>query len=189
MNCPDCGRSNVKEKCRACGWRIGGAGEKESAHEPYSGSECEFRQGGWSCRHGRWATSRNRGFVLCDVHEEAVKRGASSLDDLYEILCGVRADRQQRTDPENISAADGRGGWLRGWAPPASHPHQPAPAGRYIPFHWLPIETCWKLLTGHDVLPAVATTARGGGDRQKGIGAVCEESNENESSVVCESTG
>lgn len=145
--CPDCG---VKPD----------DGPEATGVELYAGSDCAFRTGGWQCRWGRYANPHEReGLVFCKVHAVGLRMKLSTMDDLFEVLLELRADAQKRQRPHSITCYDGSGGWLYGCELHDCLPGgQPKP-GFFVPFHWLPIEQCWKMLTGHDALPAVAVVS------------------------------
>lgn len=157
MTCPECGRAQVQDRCRGCGWKAPSAQQVEAAQTLRDASPCAFRTGTWQCRWARWS-SRPDDLVFCEVHAEGLRVGVVTVDDLFEIFWGMRVEAQARRSVDRLACRDGRGGWLYGWAPPASDPHAAAPVGRFVPFWWLPVEVAWKILTGYEVLPASATT-------------------------------
>jgi hypothetical protein len=163
MYCPECGKAGAKEKCGECGWKApnpAGEGRKSPIgnDDPLLPHQCEFKTGAWRCQHVRYATKKS-GLVFCEVHAEALRQDVSSLPATLRVLLDIRESTQKYRAPGTLARRGLDGEWEIGWIPGPGQTAVDMPMGkpaRFIPFHWLPLEECWKQLTGLDTLPEAA---------------------------------
>jgi len=121
-----------------------------SSTDPKVLHQCSYKTGAYQCGWGELAR-QSRDFVLCPVHAESLKRGVTDLSGMFAILMAERALVRGRSDPEDYFNGAMLEEWKRRrWTEELSREEALA-AMSVLPFHWQPIESCWRTITGHDL--------------------------------------
>lgn len=156
MNCPDCGRVDVVDRCRVCGWLAPAVAAAETvSDEAIVLRQCPFRTGVWQCR--LWRQSKASG-AMCEAHRRSLRDGVRDLSGMLGILLELRETaRAERTIEDALSLDDLRT-YRRAMLEDGCSSEEALTRVSCYPFEWRPVEECWHLLTGQPLPPNYSPT-------------------------------
>lgn len=156
MTCPDCGRGDVGDRCRACGWVAPMVAAAELVSEDAIVlRQCPFRTGAWQCRLWRQARLRD---AMCEVHRRGLRNHVSNAAGMLAVLVELREESRSEQTIEDALSLDDLVVYRRALRVDGCSHEEALTKVTSRPFHWRPIEECWHLLTGQPLPPGYSPT-------------------------------